>query len=114
MSKKINLQEMCDELIKLAQYSSNMEIKALAASMATLYKKTIEIERRMRKIEHCTQEKKMRVVPISDIIRILKLHLDTLTTEGIMSDLLEYVIFINDDEVKNLENYWKEKLNEGT
>lgn len=111
MSKKINLQKMCDELIKLAQCSSNMEIKALAASMATLYKKTIEIEKRMKKIERYTQ-KKMRVIPTSDIIHVLELHFDTAETAGILLDLLPYELWIKEDEVKILENCWKEILNE--
>lgn len=56
----------------------------------------------------------LRVIPTADIIHVLELHLDTAETAGILLDLLPYELRIKDDEVKILENYWKEILNEGT
>ena len=55
-----------------------------------------------------------RVIPTADIIHVLEFHLDTSETAGILLDLLPYELRIKDDEVKILENYWKEILNEGT
>lgn len=54
----------------------------------------------------------LRVIPTADIIHVLELHLDTSETAGILLDLLPYELWIKDDEVKILENLWKEKLNE--
>ena len=54
----------------------------------------------------------LRVIPTADIIHVLELHLDTSETAGILLDLLPYELRVKDDEVKILENFWKEKLNE--
>lgn len=55
----------------------------------------------------------MRVIPTSDIIYVLELHLNTPEVAGIMLDLLDYELWIEDDKVKFLKDFWKEKLNEG-
>lgn len=55
---------------------------------------------------------RLRVIPTADIIHVLELHLDTPETAGILLDLLPYELWIKEDEVKILKNYWKEILNE--
>ena len=57
---------------------------------------------------------RLRVIPTADIIHVLELHLDTSETADILLDLLPCELWIKDDEVKILENPWKEILNEGT
>ena len=46
---------MHENLIELAKRSPNAETKALAASMAVLYKKTIEMEKKIRGMGNCAQ-----------------------------------------------------------
>jgi hypothetical protein len=55
---------------------------------------------------------RLRVIPTADIIHVLELHLDTSETADILLDLLPCELWIKDDEVKILENPWKEILNE--
>ena len=55
---------------------------------------------------------RLRVIPTADIIHVLELHLDTSETADILLDLLSCELWIKDDEVKILENPWKEILNE--